>query len=99
MLSGDKISAGDAQAAGLLTRIFPPETLLDEALALADQIAASAPIALRLVKQVGNQTFDLSLEAVMQLEVDGMVECFLSQDYREGIRSFLEKRTPHYLGR
>ncbi|MCU0514817.1 MAG: enoyl-CoA hydratase/isomerase family protein [Anaerolineae bacterium] len=99
MLSGDKISAGDAHAAGLLTRLFPPESLLDEALALADRIAACAPIALRLVKQVGNQTYDLPLEAVMQLEVEGMMECLRSADYREGVQSFLEKRPPQYSGR
>lgn len=99
MLSGDKISADDARASGLITRIFPPEILLDEALALADRIAACAPVALRLVKLVGNQSYDLSLEAVMQLEVEGMVECFLSQDYHEGIQSFLEKRPPQYTGR
>jgi enoyl-CoA hydratase/carnithine racemase len=99
MLSGDKISAADAHTAGLLTRLFPPESLLDEALALADRIAACAPIALRLVKQVGNQTYDLPLEAVMQLEVEGMMECLRSEDYREGVQSFLEKRPPQYSGR
>lgn len=99
MLSGDRISAADAHAAGLLTRIFPPEVLLDEALALADRIAACAPIALKLVKQVGNQSYDLSIEAVMQLEVEGMVECLKSEDYREGVQSFLEKRLPQYSGR
>ncbi len=99
MLSGDKISADAAQAAGLITRLFPAETLLDEALALAERMAASAPIALRLVKQVGNQAYDLPLEEVMRLETEGMLECFLSLDYREGVRSFVEKRAPHYLGR
>lgn len=99
MLSGDRITAADALAAGLITRLYPPETLLDEALTLAERIASCAPIALRLVKQVGNQSFDLPLEAVMGLEVEGMVECFMSEDYREGIESFLEKRPPHYTGR
>jgi enoyl-CoA hydratase/carnithine racemase len=99
MLSGDKISAEDALAAGLITRLYPPETLLNEALSLAERMAVYAPIALRLVKQVGNQAFDLPLETVMQLEVNGMVECFMSEDYREGVQSFLEKRPPQYLGR
>lgn len=99
MLTGDRISADDAHAAGLITRLFAPETFLDDTLALANQIAAHAPIALRLIKQVGSQSYDLPLEAVMRLEVEGMIECFLSQDYREGIRSFLEKRPPQYSGR
>lgn len=98
MLSGDKISADQALAAGLLTRLYPPETLLTETLALAERIATYAPIALRLVKQVGNQSYDLPLEEVMRLEVEGMVECFLSQDYREGILSFVEKRPAQYSG-
>ncbi len=99
MLSADKITTEDALAAGLITRLYPPETLLNEALLLAERMAAYAPIALRLVKQVGNQAFDLPLETVMQFEVDGMVECFMSEDYREGVQSFLEKRPPQYLGR
>jgi len=53
----------------------------------------------RLVKKTMQRTYDLDLEAVMQLEVDGMIQCFRSEDLVEGFNAFLEKRPPVYKGK
>jgi len=66
---------------------------------MAHTIATNAPISVRLVKQTMQRTYDLDLEAVMQLEVDGMLQCFRSEDLVEGFNAFLEKRTPVYKGK
>jgi len=99
LLTGDKIPAPSALAAGLVTHIESEETLLSFALEMAARLAVNAPISMRLVKQVMTRTYDLDRDSVMQLEVDGMLECLGSDDLREGLRAFAEKRTPEYCGR
>ena len=72
---------------------------MDSAMDIARTIATNASISVRLVKQTMRRTYDLDLEAVMQLEVDGMLQCFRSEDLVEGFNAFLEKRTPVYKGK
>ena len=99
LLTGETIKAPEALSAGLITRVVPDMQLLETALATARTIAANAPISVRLVKQVMQRIYDLDLDAVLQLEVDGMLQCYNSEDMGEGIRSFIEKRPPRYQGR
>lgn len=99
MLSGERISAQTALEMGLVSRIVPFESILDDGLQLAHTLAANAPISMRLVKQVLHRSYDLDLEAVMQLETEGTLECLSSEDLQEGVRAFLEKRAPIYKGR
>jgi enoyl-CoA hydratase/carnithine racemase len=99
LLTGEKILAQEAFNTGLVTRVVPQEQLMDSAMDMAQTIATNAPISVRLVKQTMQRTYDLDLEAVMQLEVDGMLQCFRSEDLVEGFNAFLEKRTPVYKGK
>jgi len=99
MMTGEKISAQSALELGLVTRVVPSEILLNKGLELARALAANAPISMRLVKQVLNQSYDLDLESVMQLETEATLECFASEDMREGVKAFVEKRVPIYKGR
>jgi enoyl-CoA hydratase/carnithine racemase len=99
LMTGDKIPAEEALAAGLVTRVYPTADLLPHAIALAERIAANAPISVRLVKQVIARSYDLGLDEVMRLESDGMIECLYSDDFQEGVHSFLEKRAPNYTGK
>jgi 2-(1,2-epoxy-1,2-dihydrophenyl)acetyl-CoA isomerase len=99
LLTGETIRAHEAMSAGLVTHVVPQEQLVGAALEMAHTLATNAPLSVRLVKQVMQRTYDLDLEAVMQLEVDGMMQCYGSDDLAEGIKAFLEKRPPEYRGR
>ena len=99
MLTGEKIPAQTALEMGLVSRVVPAEMLMDEALKLAHSLTANAPISMRLVNQVLHKSYDLDLEAVMQLETDGTLECLSSRDLQEGVQAFMEKRAPHYTGK
>jgi enoyl-CoA hydratase/carnithine racemase len=99
MLTGEKISAQSAREMGLLGQVVPHETLMDDALEVARTLAANAPISTRLIKRVLQKSYDLDLEAVMQLETEGTLECLTSEDLQEGVRAFQEKRAPNYKGR
>lgn len=99
LLTGEKVLAQEALSAGLVTRVVAQEQLVEYAMDMAHTIALNAPISVRLVKQTMRRTYDLDLEAVMQLEIDGMMQCFRSEDLVEGINAFIEKRPPVYTGK
>jgi len=99
LLTGEIVLAQDALHAGLVTRVVAQEQLMEYAIDMAHTIAANAPLSVRLVKQTMQKTYDLDLEAVMQLEVDGMMQCYRSEDLVEGLTAFLEKRPPVYKGK
>jgi enoyl-CoA hydratase/carnithine racemase len=99
LLTGEMVSAQDALNAGLVTRVVAQEQLMEYAIDMAHTIAANAPLSVRLVKETMQKTYDLDLEAMMQLEVDGMMQCFRSEDLVEGFNAFLEKRPPVYKGK
>ena len=99
LLTGEIVSAQDALKAGLVTRVVAQERLTEYAIDMAQTIAANAPLSVRLVKQTMQKTYDLDLEAMMQLEVDGMMQCSRSEDLIEGFNAFLEKRPPVYKGK
>ena len=99
LLTGEIIPAQHALNAGLLTRVVAQNQLMEYAIDMAHTIASNAPLSVRLVKQTMQKTYDLDLEAVMKLEVDGMMQCFRSEDLIEGLNAFLEKRPPVYKGK
>jgi len=99
LLTGEMVLAQDALSAGLVTRVVAQDQLMEYAMDMAHTIAANAPLSVRLVKKTMQRTYDLDLEAVMQLEVDGMIQCFRSEDLVEGFNAFLEKRSPVYKGK
>jgi enoyl-CoA hydratase/carnithine racemase len=98
-MGGSPISATEALAAGLVTRLVPKEQLLETALSLAHQLRDNAPIPLRLLKRHLRRVHQVDLEAVLDMEADGLMECLVSDDVGEGMRAFAEKRSPKYTGR
>lgn len=98
MLTGRKISAREAFDAGLVTHVVTPEELMPKARELAEQITRNAPISTRLIKKTAREALSLDLEAVLEREVEGMKECLDSDDLKEGVKAFLEKRTPGFSG-
>jgi enoyl-CoA hydratase/3-hydroxyacyl-CoA dehydrogenase len=94
-LTGDPISADEAYEFGLVNRVVPDHELLDTALAWARKLAGQAPLSVQRIKRV---TADPALDAGIQAEIKAFVESLSSEDGREGVAAFLEKRQPQWRG-
>jgi enoyl-CoA hydratase len=99
VLAGRLLTALECERAGIVSRVVPREALLDKATSIAREIASRAPVAQRLAKELVNTAFDLPLEAGLGVERTLFAIAFSSEDAREGIQAFLEKRKPGWRGR
>jgi len=99
VLSGQFIDAETALSAGLVSEITQPELTLERAQQLARIIAAKSPLALRQAKQALQQAFETPLGSGLEFERKAFVMLAGSEDRREGIDAFLEKRKPEFKGR
>ena len=98
-LTGRLLTAQEALAHGLVNRVAPVENYLDVALELAATIAAKPPLAVRLIKEAVNQAFETHLAQGLLDERRMFYLLFSSQDQKEGMAAFLEKRQPQWTGR
>lgn len=101
LLTGDRIPAGEAYRMGLVQKVVPRQTLLDEALGLADKICENGPVAVRLVKETALRGLRMSLpDALAQDRLMSIRNRQTApEDVEEGIKAFREKRKPLYRGR
>lgn len=99
ILTGRMISAQEAKAAGLVSRVVPLEEYLGEAMKMAQDIATKSPLALRLAKEAVLQSFETSLSSGVQYERILFDMSFASHDNKEGMRAFIEKRRASFEGR
>ena len=99
ILTGRFLDAREAERAGLVARVVAREAWLDEAKRVAREIASRAPVAQRLAKEAVNRAFDSSLELGLEHERRLLYLAFASEDAREGLRAFGEKRAPNFRGR
>ena len=99
MLTGRPFSVQDAHDWGMVNRICPPETLLPDALETAAAIAGNAPISTRQLKQSVNMGLNMDLRSGMMFEIEAYNRMVPTEDRREGILAFNEKRKPIYKGR
>jgi enoyl-CoA hydratase len=99
VLSGELINARTALAAGLVAEVTTPEFTLERALTLARTIAAKPPLAVRLAKATLLQAFETPLGSGLALERQAYNVLTATDDRREGIAAFLEKRPPQFTGR
>jgi len=93
-LTGVPISASEAAAAGLVSKIFPAESLVEEAVKTADKIASHSKIAVQFCKEATNGAFELSLAEGVRLERRLFQATFATNDRKEGMTAFVEKRKP-----
>jgi enoyl-CoA hydratase len=99
VLTGRPIGAREAEARGLVARVFPTEVYLDEAKKIAREIASKAPIAVRFAKESVNKAFEASLTDGMDYERKLFYFLFATEDGREGLNAFVEKRKPDWKGK
>lgn len=99
VFTGDVITAEEAQRIGLVSRVVPHEQLLETALALAGRIAANPPLAVRALKAGLRKALDPDWNDLGAWVSTTLGRLFQTEDHREGVRSFLEKRPAHYVGR
>jgi len=99
VLTGEPVSAQRALAEGLVSELSSAENLLPRALEIAHSITKNAPLAVRVSLQVIRRGADCGLDAALELERTAFRRVLLSEDFREGIAAFTEKRVPAYQGR
>lgn len=99
VLTGRAMTAHEAYEAGLITKVVPVKEYLIEAVRLAHEIAQKSPIAVQLAKNAVLTAFDTALEAGLAYERRAFELCFATEDRREGMRAFFEKRAPSFEGR
>ena len=98
-MSGKRFSATEAHAWGLVNALFPQDRLLDEALECAERIASNAPVAVRQAKQAIHRGLQMSLADGLAFEIEAYNRTVPTEDRREGVRAFNEKRKPRFIGR
>ena len=99
ILSGRRLSADEALAAGLVARVVPNEAWLEEAKGLAREIAEKGPVGTRLAKESVDRAFETTLTAGLEAERRALYLAFASEDAKEGLTAFTEKRKPEFKGR
>jgi enoyl-CoA hydratase len=98
-LTGEPLDAGRALALGLINRVVPAGRLMDEALALAEVIAANAPLAVRTTKRVMKEALEVPEAEGWGINNSALSAVFASADAMEGSRAFAEKRAPNWMGK
>lgn len=99
ILSGKRISAKEALHYGIINSTFAEEVLMEETLKFAGTIAKQAPVAVRLIKESILKAVDYPLYEGMQYERKNFYMLFATEDQKEGMRAFKEKRKPEFKGK
>jgi len=99
MYTGRLVGADEALALRMIRRVLPHDRLIEETLAYADHIAAQAPLAVQFAKRTLARSLDNSLPAQLELEWPYQVAAFDTDDAKEGIAAFRERRPPRFTGR
>jgi enoyl-CoA hydratase len=99
ILNDRRLTAQEAYQFGIVNRVVPVEGYLEEALNLAEEIASRAPIAVRVAKNMINQAFDMSLSNGLAEERQEFYSLFATEDQKEGMQAFIEKRKPGWKGK
>ncbi len=99
ILSGGFMSAKEAEARGLVSRVVPAELVLEEAKKLALDIAGKPPVAVRFAKEAVNKVYELPLTEGLEYESRLFITLFSTEDQKEGMDAFLNKRKPEWKGK
>ncbi|QAA31148.1 short-chain-enoyl-CoA hydratase [Clostridium manihotivorum] len=94
--TGDMVNAAEALRIGLVNKVVPLESLMDEAKALAKKIAANAPIAVKLCKDAIDRGMQVGIDEAIVIEAEDFGKCFATEDQKEGMSAFVEKREKNF---
>ena len=99
ILGGGQINAQRAYEIGLVNKVFSQDELLEETRKFARKLTKLPAFALKMAKNAMNYGFDLPLDNANKLEISCVAQCFSTQDQKEGMKAFLEKRKPNFIGK
>jgi len=99
VINNRTLSAAEAAQFGLVNRVVPVEGFLDEVIAFAGEIAARAPLAVRMAKESINAAFETTLTEGLKVEKRNFHILFATEDQKEGMKAFIEKRKPEWKGK
>jgi len=99
MFTGRLVDAEEAKEIGLVHRVVARDSFRDEVAALALQLAAGAPIAHRWTKRAIHRSLGVDMNAEFEFEIFAQVQCIQTEDHREGVEAFKERRRPAFRGR
>ncbi len=97
IFTGEIIDAKTALEIGLVDKVVPHDSLMEEAKKMANMIAGKPRVALALAKYAINRGLDVDFQTALSYEIECFAQCFATQDQKEGMRAFLEKRKPNYI--
>ncbi len=97
--TGDMIDAAQAHSIGLVSRVVPAESLMDEARSLAERIAANPPHALRMTKRLLREGQYMRLDSLLEMSAAFQALSHFTEDHREAVEAFFEKRKGEFKGR
>ncbi|HEX9816994.1 MAG TPA: enoyl-CoA hydratase-related protein, partial [Candidatus Thermoplasmatota archaeon] len=98
IFTGDRITAAQAEKIGLVNKVVKDADLLPEAMRIAQKIAEMAPVAIGLAKEAVNRGLETDLDSGLALETNSVTLTFATEDQKEGMRAFLEKRKANFRG-
>ncbi|MFT9497592.1 short-chain-enoyl-CoA hydratase [Anaerosolibacter sp.] len=99
IFTGDVYAASEAEKAGLVNKVVAHEMLMKEALEISHKIASKAQLAVRYAKIAMNRGKEVDMDTGVQIEADLFGLCFATEDQKEGMAAFLEKRKPNFQGK
>jgi enoyl-CoA hydratase len=99
LLTGDTIDAAEALRIGLVDKVVEPDKLMEETEKLAAKIASKSPVQLRFIKELVNRGTQVDLPSACTMEISSFAASFATEDQKEGMGAFLEKRKPVFKGK